>query len=63
MIAWDNVSTLHHPMGGSYEGKFTCDMRRTSVKDDSREGWGVNSTGKVLVTDTVNLSSPNYFPK
>jgi hypothetical protein len=33
------------------------------MKDDSPEGWGVNSTGKVLATDTVNLSSPNYFAK
>ena len=63
MIAWDNVSTLHHPMGGSYEGKFTRGMRRTTVKDDSPEGWGVNSTGKVLATDTVNLSSLNYLAR
>jgi alpha-ketoglutarate-dependent 2,4-dichlorophenoxyacetate dioxygenase len=63
MIAWDNVSTLHRATGGSYEGKFTRDMRRTTMKDDSPEGWGVNSTGKVLATDTVNLSSPNYFAK
>ncbi|OWY58523.1 taurine catabolism dioxygenase [Alternaria alternata] len=63
MIAWDNVSTLHRATGGIYEGKFTRDMRRTTVKDDSPEGWGVNSTEKVLATDTVNLSSLNYFTK
>ncbi|RYN79354.1 hypothetical protein AA0121_g9710 [Alternaria tenuissima] len=38
-------------------------MRRTTVKDDSPQASGVNSTGKVLATDTVNLSSPNYFAK
>ncbi|CAN9170164.1 unnamed protein product [Alternaria alternata] len=63
LIAWDNMSTLHRATGGSYEGKFTRGMRRTTVKDDSPKIWGVNSTGKVLATDTVNLSSLNYLAR
>ncbi|KAH6878538.1 hypothetical protein BKA58DRAFT_452636 [Alternaria rosae] len=63
MVAWDNVSTLHRTTGGSYEGKFTRDMRRTTVKDNSSETWGLNSTAEVLATDGFNLQSPDLFKK
>ena len=63
MIAWDNVSTVHRATGGSYEGKFTGDMRRTTVKDDSPESWGLNSTEEVSESDNVNLKSLNFFKK
>ncbi|EUC43575.1 hypothetical protein COCMIDRAFT_38512 [Bipolaris oryzae ATCC 44560] len=42
MIAWDNISTLHRATRGSFEGKHFRDMRRTTVKDNSKDAWGLN---------------------
>lgn len=43
MVAWDNTSVLHRATGGSFEGKYVRDMRRTTVHDDSSTAWGMNS--------------------
>lgn len=45
MIIWDNTSVLHRATGGSYEGKFRRDMRRTTVKDMSSTKYGLNGEG------------------
>ncbi|KAL2107786.1 hypothetical protein VUR80DRAFT_4743 [Thermomyces stellatus] len=45
MIIWDNTSTLHRATGGSYEGKWRRDMRRTTVKDMSSTKYGLNGEG------------------
>jgi alpha-ketoglutarate-dependent 2,4-dichlorophenoxyacetate dioxygenase len=45
MIIWDNTSVLHRATGGSYEGKFKRDMRRTTVKDMSSCKYGLNGDG------------------
>jgi alpha-ketoglutarate-dependent 2,4-dichlorophenoxyacetate dioxygenase len=42
MIIWDNRSTLHRAMGGTFEGKYRRDLRRTTVHDDSSSAWGLN---------------------
>ena len=31
--------------GGSYEGKYKRDMRRTTVKDYGKYAWGENEVG------------------
>lgn len=45
MIIWDNTSVMHRATGGSYEGKFRRDMRRTTVKDMSSSRYGLNGEG------------------
>lgn len=42
VVAWDNTCVLHRATGGSFEGKFRRDMRRTTVHDDSPTAWGFN---------------------
>ncbi|KAK3677009.1 hypothetical protein LTR78_003214 [Recurvomyces mirabilis] len=42
MIIWDNTSVLHRATGGTYEGKYPRDMRRTTVKDMSSYKFGLN---------------------
>ncbi|KAK5461129.1 hypothetical protein LTS15_003192 [Exophiala xenobiotica] len=42
MIIWDNRCTLHKANGGSFEGKYRRDLRRTTVHDDSSTAWGLN---------------------
>ncbi|KAI0169298.1 taurine catabolism dioxygenase [Hypoxylon sp. FL1284] len=43
MVIWDNRCVLHRAGGGSFEGKFKRDLRRTTVHDDSPTAWGCNS--------------------
>ncbi|EAT83517.2 hypothetical protein SNOG_09325 [Parastagonospora nodorum SN15] len=43
MVAWDNTAVMHRATGGSFEGKFVRDMRRTTVHDDSSTAWGLNA--------------------
>lgn len=43
MVAWDNTCVLHRATGGSFEGKYVRDMRRTTVHDDSPTAWGLNA--------------------
>lgn len=42
VVLWDNTSVMHRAAGGSYEGKFKRDMRRTTVHDGSSTAWGEN---------------------
>lgn len=43
MVAWDNTCVLHRATGGSFEGKYVRDVRRTTVHDDSSTAWGLNA--------------------
>lgn len=43
MVAWDNTCVMHRATGGSFEGKYIRDVRRTTVHDDSSTAWGMNS--------------------
>ncbi|KAI6082968.1 taurine catabolism dioxygenase [Hypoxylon rubiginosum] len=43
MVIWDNRCVLHRAGGGTFEGKFRRDLRRTTVHDDSPTAWGCNS--------------------
>ena len=43
MVAWDNTGVMHRATGGSFEGKFVRDVRRTTVHDDSSTAWGLNA--------------------
>jgi len=42
IVAWDNTCVWHRATGGSFEGKYMRDMRRTTVHDDSPTAWGYN---------------------
>lgn len=42
LIIWDNTATLHRATGGTYEGKYVRDLRRTTVKDMSSTKFGLN---------------------
>ncbi|EMC99749.1 hypothetical protein BAUCODRAFT_145130 [Baudoinia panamericana UAMH 10762] len=42
LIIWDNRAVLHRAAGGSYEGKYARDLRRTTVHDASSTAWGLN---------------------
>ncbi|KAI0009349.1 taurine catabolism dioxygenase [Xylariaceae sp. FL0662B] len=43
LIIWDNRCVLHRAGGGTFEGKYKRDLRRTTVHDDSPTAWGCNS--------------------
>ena len=45
MMIWDNTCVMHRATGGSYEGKYPRDMRRTTVKDMSSSKFGLNGEG------------------
>lgn len=55
VIAWDNISTLHRATGGSFEGRYFRDMRRTTVKDDGEDAWGLNSRDELEGQDVSAL--------
>ncbi|KAF2453967.1 alpha-ketoglutarate-dependent 2,4-dichlorophenoxyacetate dioxygenase [Lineolata rhizophorae] len=42
LIIWDNTCVMHRAAGGSFEGKYRRDLRRTTVHDDSPTAWGLN---------------------
>lgn len=45
LILWDNTCVMHRATGGSYEGSFRRDMRRTTVKDMGPTKFGLNGEG------------------
>jgi alpha-ketoglutarate-dependent 2,4-dichlorophenoxyacetate dioxygenase len=47
MIIWDNTCVMHKASGGSFEGRFRRDMRRTTVHDGSSQAWGLNDPSEV----------------
>lgn len=47
MVMWDNTCVMHRASGGSFEGKYPRDMRRTTVHDGSSTAWGLNDKGEV----------------
>lgn len=42
LIIWDNTAVMHRAAGGSYEGRYARDLRRTTVHDASSTAWGLN---------------------
>ena len=43
LVVWDNRCVQHRAApGGSFEGRFARDLRRTTVHDDSPTAWGEN---------------------
>jgi alpha-ketoglutarate-dependent 2,4-dichlorophenoxyacetate dioxygenase len=57
MIIWDNRATLHRAAGGSFEGKYRRDLRRTTVHDDSSTAWGLNEKEQSLGFDVAKLKT------
>jgi alpha-ketoglutarate-dependent 2,4-dichlorophenoxyacetate dioxygenase len=47
LVMWDNRCVMHRATGGSFEGRFKRDMRRTTVHDGSSTAWGLNEQGDV----------------
>jgi alpha-ketoglutarate-dependent 2,4-dichlorophenoxyacetate dioxygenase len=47
MVMWDNTCVMHRATGGSFEGRYARDMRRTTVHDASSTAWGLNDKGEV----------------
>jgi alpha-ketoglutarate-dependent 2,4-dichlorophenoxyacetate dioxygenase len=47
LVMWDNRCVMHRATGGSFEGRFKRDMRRTTVHDGSSTAWGLNEKGDV----------------
>ena len=47
LVMWDNTCVMHRATGGSFEGRFKRDMRRTTVHDGSSTAWGLNEKGDV----------------
>ncbi|KAH7010390.1 hypothetical protein EDB80DRAFT_572915 [Ilyonectria destructans] len=46
LVMWDNRAVLHRATEtGTYDGKYRRDMRRTTVKDGGKFGWGENGVG------------------
>ncbi|KAF2187324.1 alpha-ketoglutarate-dependent 2,4-dichlorophenoxyacetate dioxygenase [Zopfia rhizophila CBS 207.26] len=42
LIIWDNTCVLHRAGGGTFQGKYKRDLRRTTVHDASSTAWGLN---------------------
>ena len=42
LVIWDNTCTMHRAIGGSFQGRYKRDMRRTTVHDASSQAWGLN---------------------
>jgi alpha-ketoglutarate-dependent 2,4-dichlorophenoxyacetate dioxygenase len=42
LVMWDNTCVMHRATGGSFEGKYSRDMRRATVHDGSSHAWGLN---------------------
>jgi len=49
LVIWDNRCVMHRAGGGSFEGLWKRDMRRTTVHDDSSTAWGENDRRDVKV--------------
>ncbi|KAI1380214.1 taurine catabolism dioxygenase [Hypoxylon crocopeplum] len=47
LVIWDNRCVLHRAGGGTFEGKYRRDLRRTTVHDDSPTAWGLNARDTV----------------
>ncbi|KKA17669.1 hypothetical protein T310_8389, partial [Rasamsonia emersonii CBS 393.64] len=47
LILWDNTCVMHRAAGGSFEGRYRRDMRRTTVHDASSMAWGLNEKSDV----------------
>ena len=49
LVVWDNRCVQHRAVpGGSFEGRFARDLRRTTVHDDSPTAWGENDPGEPM---------------
>jgi alpha-ketoglutarate-dependent 2,4-dichlorophenoxyacetate dioxygenase len=48
MVMWDNRCVQHRAAGGTFEGKYKRDLRRTTVHDDSPTAWGLNREGQAM---------------
>ncbi|PGH01221.1 hypothetical protein AJ79_07992 [Helicocarpus griseus UAMH5409] len=44
LIIWDNRCVLHRANGGTFEGRYVRDLRRTTVHDDGPMAWGLNNS-------------------
>jgi len=40
---WETRCVQHRAAGGTFEGRYKRDLRRTTVHDDSPTAWGLNS--------------------
>lgn len=47
LVIWDNRCVMHRASGGSFEGKYRRDMRRTTVHDGGSNAWGLNDRGQL----------------
>jgi alpha-ketoglutarate-dependent 2,4-dichlorophenoxyacetate dioxygenase len=47
LVMCDNTRVMHRATGGSFDGRFKRDMRRTTVHDGSSTAWGLNERGDV----------------
>lgn len=56
MVAWDNTCVMHRATGGSFEGKYVRDMRRTTVHDDSSTAWGLNAGQEAMGFNYLNAA-------
>ncbi|KAF2835211.1 alpha-ketoglutarate-dependent 2,4-dichlorophenoxyacetate dioxygenase [Patellaria atrata CBS 101060] len=45
LVIWDNRCVLHRAAGGTFEGKYRRDLRRTTVHDGGSFAWGENPVG------------------
>jgi len=45
LVIWDNTCVMHRAGGGSFQGKYKRDLRRTTVHDASSTAWGLNGVG------------------
>ena len=55
MIIWDNRCTLHRAAGGSFQGKYKRDLRRTTVHDGGEGAWGLNPVGESFGSFAVDM--------
>ncbi len=54
MIIWDNRCVQHRATGGTFDGKYKRDMRRTTVHDDGPTAWGLNPVETAMPSFNYN---------
>jgi len=58
MIIWDNTCLMHRAAGGTFEGKYRRDLRRTTVHDASEMAWGLNDKSSMRPGFIIDANAP-----
>jgi len=58
LVIWDNTCLMHRAGGGTFEGKYRRDLRRTTVHDASETAWGLNDKSSTRPGFSIGAATP-----